>query len=72
MRSGKVAQIGLDAHRTFSKGTVRNAEGRVVCRMWIDRRDRRLLREELGLWPKRTAAHRSGVVDAGAVGLRLP
>ncbi|MEE9297101.1 MAG: hypothetical protein V3W34_19340 [Phycisphaerae bacterium] len=38
MKMDKVTQMGLDAHRKFSKVTGRAAQGRVVCRMRIDHR----------------------------------
>lgn len=65
MKMDKVTQMGLDAHRTFSKVTGRDAEGRVVCRMRIDHRDRHLLREDLGLWPKGTPVILEGTFGWG-------
>jgi transposase len=50
----KVAQIGLDGHRTFGKATARDAEGRIVWRERLDYRDRGRLRERLLRWPPGT------------------
>lgn len=50
----KVAQVGLDCHRTFSKVTARDAENQIVWRLRLDHKDRGLLREELQSWPKGT------------------
>jgi transposase len=65
MKMDKVTQMGLDAHRKFSRVTGRDAEGRVVCRMRIDHRDHRLLREELVLWPKGTPVILEGTFGWG-------
>ena len=65
MKMDKVTQMGLDPHRTFSKVTGRDAEGRAVCRMRIDHRDHRLLPEDLGLWPKGTPVILEGTFGWG-------
>ena len=36
----KVAQIGLDSHRTFSNATARDGEGRVMWRQRLEHADR--------------------------------
>jgi transposase len=46
--------MGLDAHRKFSNLTGRDADGRIVCRQRVEHRDRRILREDLALWPEGT------------------
>lgn len=50
----KVAQIGLDNHRTFGKVTARDGENRIVWRLRLEHKDRGKLREELRSWPKGT------------------
>lgn len=48
----KVAQLGLDSHRTFSNVTARDAEGKIVWRKRLEHADRRALGEELRTWAK--------------------
>lgn len=50
----KVAQIGLDGHRTFSNATARDGQGRVMWRQRLEHRDRPALAAELGRWPAGT------------------
>ena len=52
MRETKVAQLGLDSHRTFSNVTAREAAGKIVWRKRVEHGDRRRLREELRTWPR--------------------
>ncbi len=73
----RVTQVGLDAHRKFSNVTGRDSEGRIVCRMRVDHRDRRILREDLALWPRGTPVILEGTFGWGwlcdeleAVGLK--
>ncbi len=72
MRMDRVAQMGLDAHRTFSKVTGWDAEGRVVCRMRIDHGNQRLLQEDLRLWPKGTPVTLEGTFGWGWSSEGLP
>ena len=50
----KVAQIGLDGHRTFSNATARDSEGRVMWRQRLEHADRPALAEQLRQWPAGT------------------
>jgi transposase len=50
----RVTQIGLDCHRTFSISVARNGDGRLMWRRRLNHADRRLLRTELGEWPRGT------------------
>ena len=65
MRTDRVTQMGLDAHRTFSKVTGRDSLGRVVCRQRIEHGDRRMLRADLALWPKGTPVILEGTFGWG-------
>ena len=65
MKTESVTQMGLDAHRTFSKVTGRDSQGRVVCRQRIEHRDRRRLRADLALWPKGTPVVLEGTFGWG-------
>ena len=47
----KVAHVGLDCHKTFSRVTARSAENRVLWRARWEHRDRRALREQLRRLP---------------------
>ncbi len=61
----KVAQIGLDSHRTFSSVTARDGTGRVGWRKRLEHADRRQLREELKTWPKGTPVVLEGTFGWG-------
>lgn len=50
----KVAQIGLDSHRTFSNATARDGEGRVLWRQRLEHADRPALAQRLRQWPPGT------------------
>lgn len=50
----KVAQIGLDCHRTFSNATARDGEGRVLWRERLQHDDRPALAGQLERWPAGT------------------
>ncbi len=65
MKMDKVTQMGLDAHRTFSKITGRDRHGGVVCRWRVEHRDHRVLREELSLWPQGTPVILEGTFGWG-------
>jgi len=65
MRETKVAQLGLDSHRTFSNVTARDAVGKIVWRKRLEHGDRRPLREELGTWPKGTPVVLEGTFGWG-------
>lgn len=65
MRVDRVTQMGLDAHRTFSKVTGRDSAGKIACRVRLDHRDHGLLREDLALWPKGTPVILEGTFGWG-------
>lgn len=50
----KIVQVGLDVHRTFSRITARDAEGKVAWRGRLEHRDRWKLRADLREWPAGT------------------
>ncbi len=50
----KIVQVGLDVHRTFSRVTARDAEGKVAWRGRLEHRDRGKLRADLREWPAGT------------------
>ncbi len=50
----RVAQVGCDCHRKFSRITARDEEGRIVSRQRLEHADRLKLRQQLGGWPKGT------------------
>lgn len=50
----RVAQIGLDVHRKFSKVTGRDDRGKIVMRQRLDHANREELRERLRGWPPGT------------------
>ncbi len=54
MQMDKVTQMVLGAHKTFSKVTGWDSEGRIACRQRIDHRDHPQLGGELSSWPKQT------------------
>lgn len=51
-RYGSVAAGGLDVHYKFSQVTMRDVQGKVVCRERLDHADRQRLRERLSAWPQ--------------------
>jgi len=61
----RVTQMGLDAHRTFSTVTGRDRDGKIVCRQRIEHRDRRILREDFGKFPKGTPVVLEGTFGWG-------
>ena len=61
----KVAQIGLDSHRTFSSVTARDRAGKVAWRKRLEHADRRPLREELETWPQGTPVVLEGTFGWG-------
>jgi len=61
----KVAQIGVDSHRTFSSVTARDGTGRVAWRKRLEHADRDPLREELKTWPKGTPVVLEGTFGWG-------
>jgi len=61
----KVAQIGLDSHRTFSSVTARDGAGKVAWRKRLEHADRRPLREELETWPQGTPVVLEGTFGWG-------
>ncbi len=61
----KVAQVGCDCHRKFSRITARDEEGRIVWRQRLEHADRVKLREQLGGWPKRTPVILEGTFGWG-------
>lgn len=65
MQKSRIAQMGLDAHRTFSKVTWRDDQGRIVSRHRIEHRNRPALREELASWPKGTPVILEGTFGWG-------
>lgn len=61
----KVAQVGCDCHRKFSRITARDKEGRIVWRQRLEHADRVKLREQLGGWPKGTPVILEGTFGWG-------
>jgi transposase len=61
----EAAQMGLDAHRAFSRVTARDAQGQVVWRQRLDHQDRQSLREELQRWPQGTPVVLEGTFGWG-------
>lgn len=55
----KIVQVGLDVHRTFSRLTARDAEGKVAWRGRLEHRDRWKLRADLRSSWDRAGAFRS-------------
>ncbi len=51
---GKVTQIGMDLHKSFSRATARDADNGVVWRQRLDHTDRVGLRQTLASWPAGT------------------
>lgn len=54
MSTDKVAQVGLDSHRTFGKATARDSQGRIVWRQRLEYDDRPTLMRQLRDWPQST------------------
>lgn len=65
MQMDRIAQMGLDAHRTFSKVTARDRQGRIVWRQRLEHRDRPVLRRRLAQWPKGTPVVLEGTFGWG-------
>jgi len=65
MDMSRVAQMGLDAHRTFSNVTGRDADGHIVCRHRLDHRNRPALLERLQGWPEGTPVILEGTFGWG-------
>jgi len=61
----KVAQMGLDTHRTFSKVTARDAQGKVLWRQRLEHTDRSALRRRLREWPPGTPVILEGTFGWG-------
>ena len=52
---GKVTQIGMDLHKSFSRATARDVDNGVVWRQRLDHTDRVALRQSLASWPAATS-----------------
>ena len=61
----RVAQIGLDAHRKFSKVTARGEDNRIVWRERLEHGNRQHLRERLRSWPEGTPVILEGTFGWG-------
>ncbi len=61
----KVAQVGCDSHRTFSRITARDDDVHIAWRQRLDHRDRDKLREQLRSWPKGTPVILEGTFGWG-------
>jgi len=61
----RVAQVGCDCHRMFSRITARDDDGRIICRQRLEHRDRDKLREQLRGWPKGTPVILEGTFGWG-------
>ena len=61
----RVAQVGCDCPRAFSRITARDDQGRVVWRQRLEHADRVKLREQLGSWPKGTPVILEGTFGWG-------
>src|ERR1700722_2366461 len=61
----KVVQVGLDNHKNFSRLTGRDASGRIVLRQRLEHKDRKVLRENLGLLPAGTPVVLEGTFGWG-------
>jgi transposase len=61
----KVAQVGCDCHRMFSRITARSEDGEIVWRQRLEHGDRAKLREQLSSWPKGTPVILEGTFGWG-------
>jgi len=61
----RIAQVGCDCHREFSRITARDDQGRIVWRQRLEHADRLELREQLGRWPKGTPVILEGTFGWG-------
>ena len=61
----KVAQVGCDCHRLFSRITARDEDGRIIWRQRLEHGDRVALREQLSGWPKGTPVILEGTFGWG-------
>ena len=61
----KVAQVGCDCHRMFSRITARDDDGRIIRRQRLEHGDRVKLREQLSGWPKGTPVILEGTFGWG-------
>jgi transposase len=61
----KVACVGLDCHKNFSRLSARDADGKIVLRQRLDHRDRAALREDLSHFPRGTPALLEGTFGWG-------
>ena len=61
----KVAQVGCDCHRLFSKITARDEDGRIIWRQRLDHSDRDGLRKQLYDWPEGTPVILEGTFGWG-------
>ena len=69
MKRNMVTRMGLDAHRTFSVVTGRDAEGNIVGRRRLDQRSHPTLIAELAQFPQGDA---SGVGEPLRLGVDKP
>ena len=61
----KVAQVGCDCHRMFSRITARDEVGRIIWRQRLDHGDRVRLRKQLSDWPAGTPVILEGTFGWG-------
>ena len=61
----RIAQVGCDCHREFSRITARDDQGHIVWRQRLEHADRLELREQLGRWPKGTPVILEGTFGWG-------
>lgn len=61
----KVARIGMDVHRKFSKVTARDEQGKILWRQRLEHEDRHALRQRLADWPKGTPVILEGTFGWG-------
>ena len=61
----KVAQVGCDCHRLFSRITARDEDNRIIWRQRLEHGDRVRLRKQLSDWPKGTPVILEGTFGWG-------
>jgi len=61
----KVAQVGLDNHKNFSRLTARDSSGRIVMRQRLEHKDRQLMRKNLQMLPAGTPVVLEGTFGWG-------